>query len=257
MVRPGRSGCDPLPGALAVASGVSGAPAALCSELPEAVKRLWSGNIAPVDLPQSSIGPGIGVFSRYAKVVEADGSSIRVSDALALINEVLDEVLHGEESEFDAETRFALAWYTEHGFEQGLFGDADSIARAKNTSVEGVIRAGVGESSGGRFRLFGRSELDADWDPASDLRLTVWEALQHLAARLEQSESQAAELLALLGGVGDRARQLAYLLHKIASDRKLTDEAFAYNNLIAVWPTLGMISAHRGVQQEFGHSGGG
>ncbi len=215
--------------------------AALREELPDAIKVMQSGNIAPVDLPQSTIGPGIGVFSRYSKVVEADGSSMPVSDALAVINEVLDDVLHGEESELDSDTRFALAWYEQHGFESGPFGDADSIARAKNTAVEGVAEADIGESPGGKFRLFGRSELNENWDPASDTRPTVWEALQHLVARLERSESQAAELLRglrRLGDVGDRARQLAYLLHKIASDKRWADEALAYNNLISTWPVL-------------------
>ncbi len=229
--------CRPRPSSAAPASR-SEFIADLHDELPPAIKLLQSGNIAPVDLPQSTIGPGIKVFSRYSKVVEADGSTMRVSDALAIINQVLDDVLYGEESELDAETRFALAWYAQHGFEAGPFGDADSIARAKGTAVDGVVRAGVGESSGGKFRLYHRGELDENWDPASDPRLVAWEALQHLAARLERSESLAAELLKQLASVGDSARQLAYLMHKIASDKELTEEALIYNNLISAWPTL-------------------
>ncbi len=236
--------------------------AALRSELPQAIRLMQteyiasadlsqsqpqmdeaevpeeSSIIAPVDLPQSTIGPGIKVFSRYAKVVEADGSSMPVSDALAIINEVLDDVLYGEESELDAETRFATAWYAQHGFETGPFGEADSIARAKGTAVDGVVKAGVGESSGGKFRLYRRGELDESWDPADDSRLVAWEALQHLAARLERSESEAAGLLARLGGVGDSARQLSYLLHKIASDKRWAEEALVYNGLISAWPML-------------------
>ncbi len=212
--------------------------AALRSELPQAIKLLQSGYIAPVDLPQSTIGPGIRVFSSYAKVVEANGSSMPVSDALTIINQVLDDVLYGEESELDAETRFALAWYAQYGFKPGPFGDADSVARAKNTAVEGVVRAGVGETSGGKFRLFHRGELDENWDPTSDPRLVAWEALQHLATRLERQESLAAGLLARLGDVGDRARQLAYLLHKIASDNEWAEEALVYNGLISAWPML-------------------
>ncbi len=212
--------------------------AALNSEIPQAIKLLQSGNIAPVDLPQSTIGPGIKVYSRYAKVVEADGSSMPVSDALTIINEVLDDVLHGEDSELDAETRFALSWYAQHGFEPGPFGDADSIARAKNTTVDGVVRAGVGEASGGKFRLYRRCELDPGWDPADDPRLVAWESLQHLAARLDRSESMAARLLAHLGGAADSVRQLAYLLHKIASDKEWAEEALVYNGLISAWPIL-------------------
>ena len=212
--------------------------AALREELPDAIKVLQSGNIAPVDLPQSTIGPGIRVFSRYARVVEANGQPMPVSDALTIINKVLDEVLYGEESELDAETRFALAWYAQHGFEAAPFGDAESIAKAKNTAVEGVVQAGIGEAAVGKFRLYARSELDPDWDPTTDVRLTAWEALQHLAARLEVSESQAAELLASLSETGGRARQLAYLLYKIANDNGWSEEASIYNGLISVWPVL-------------------
>ncbi len=217
--------------------------AALRCELPSAIKLMQSCNIAPVDLPQSIIGQGIKVFSRYAKVLEEDGSSMSVSDALAIIDEVLNDFHNGEESEFDAESRFALAWYAQHGFEPGPLGDADSIALAKNTAVDVVVRAGVGESSGGEFRLLRRSELDVSWDLAGGPRLTAWTALQHLVARMERSKSMAASLLARLGEVGDRARQdsvrqLAYLLTKISIEKLRTEEARVCNNLILAWPAL-------------------
>ncbi|MDE0161639.1 MAG: DUF1156 domain-containing protein [Acidimicrobiaceae bacterium] len=212
--------------------------AALRQELPEAVRVLQSGNIAPVDMAQSTIGPGIKVFSRYARVVEADGSSMPVSAALAIINDVLGEVLDGEEAELDADTRFALTWFAEHGYSPGPSGDADSVARAKNTSLAGIETAGIGEARAGKFRLYERSELASDWSPLHDDRLTVWEATQHLAAALERSESEAAELLHALGGHGDRARQLAYLLYQEANDRGWASEAGAYNGLIAAWPSL-------------------
>ena len=157
---------------------------------------LQSGNIAPVDMAQSTIGPGIKVFSRYARVVEADGSSMPVSAALAIINDVLGEVLDGEEAELDTDTRFALTWFTQHGYSPGPSGDADSVARAKNTSLAGIEASGIGEARAGKFRLYERSELDPGWSPAHDDRLTVWEATQHLAAALERSESEAAELTA-------------------------------------------------------------
>ncbi len=212
--------------------------AALRQELPEAVRVLQSGNIAPVDMAQSAIGPGIKVFSRYARVVEADGSSMPVSAALAIINDVLGEVLDGEEAELDADTRFALTWFSQYGYDPGLSGDADSVARAKNTSLAGIEEAGIGEARAGEFRLYERGELDPDWSPVQDVRLTVWEATQHLAAALERSESEAAELLHALGGYGDRARQLAYLLYQKANDRGWVAEAGAYNGLITVWPNL-------------------
>ncbi len=212
--------------------------AALRAELPEAVRLLQSGNIAPVDIPQSTIGPGIGVFSRYAKVVESDGSTMRVSTALGLINEVLGEILDGEESEMDADSRFALAWYAQFGYEAGSSGDADSVARAKNTSTTGVTTAGLGDTHGGKFRLYRRDELDPAWSPTGDDRLTVWEATQHLIAALERSETEAGALLRSLGGFGERARALAYLLYKIATDRGWAAEAASYNGLITAWPVL-------------------
>ena len=217
---------------------------ALRAELPEAVQLLQSGNIAPVDLPQSTIGPGIKVFSRYGKVVEADGSPMSVSAALSIINDVLAEVIDGEEAELDADTRFAVTWYTQRGYNPGPSGDADSQARAKNTSITGVQQAGIGEARGGSFRLFERSELDSAWSPVGDTRLTVWEATQHLVAALDRSESEAASLLQLLGGYGDRARALAYVLFQKATDRGFAEEAGAYNGLITAWPALLSFQAH-------------
>ena len=212
--------------------------AALRRELPEAVRLLQSGNIAPVDMAQSAIGPGIKVFSRYARVVEADGSSMPVSAALAIINEVLGEVLDGEEAELDADTRFALTWFSQHGYSPGPAGDADSVARAKNTSLAGIEASGIGEARAGKFRLYERHELAPDWSPIEDTRRTVWEATQYLAAALERSETEAAELMNILGGYSDRARQLAYLLYQKANDRGWASEAGAYNGLITVWPNL-------------------
>ncbi|WP_419926872.1 DUF1156 domain-containing protein [Candidatus Poriferisocius sp.] len=212
--------------------------AALRAELPDAVRILQSGNIAPVDMAQSTIEPGIKVFSRYAKVVEADGSSMPVSAALAIINDVLGEVLDGEEAELDSDTRFALTWFSEFGYNSGPAGDADSVANAKNTSLAGIEEAGIGEARAGKFRLYERSELSPGYSPIDDLRRTVWESVQHLIAALERSESEAAELLHTLGGYGERARQLAYLLYQKANDKGWATEAGAYNTLITAWPSL-------------------
>ena len=212
--------------------------AALRAELPDAVRILQSGNIAPVDMAQSTIGPGIKVFSRYAKVVEADGTAMRVSAALSIINDVLGEVLDGEEAELDRDTRFALTWFAEHQYEPASSGDAESVAKAKNTSLEGLADSGIGEARAGKFRLYRRGELAQRWSPADDDRFTVWEALQYLVAALERSESEAADLLHTLGGNGDRARQLAYLLYQKANDNGWAAEANAYNSLITAWPNL-------------------
>lgn len=214
--------------------------ATLRAELPDAVRKLQSGNIAPVDIPQSTIGPGIGVFSRYSKVVESNGSTMKVSAALSIINDVLGEVLDGEEAEMDRDSRFALSWYSQYGYEPAASGEAINLAQAKNTSLSGIEESGIGEarSGTGKFRLFRRDELLEGWSPVDDDRRTVWESTQYLIAALERSESEAAELLHQLGGYGESARQLAYLLFKKATDKKWTDEASAYNGLIAAWPAL-------------------
>lgn len=212
---------------------------ALRGEMAEAIRILQDENIAPVDLAQSAIGPGIGIFSRYSKVIEADGKSMTVRTALALINEVLAEVLSGEESEFDADTRFAVTWFEQFGHNPGSFGDADTLAKAKNTTVNGVVESGVAISKDGKLRLLDRSEMSASWDPANDKRLTVWETTQYLIRALEESESKAAELIAILGsGVSERARQLAYLLYGICDRKKWASEGSSYNMLVTAWPEI-------------------
>lgn len=216
----------------------------LRSEMGPAVKLLQVENIAPVDLAQSAIGPGIAIFSRFAKVVEADGSSMTVRAALGLINEVLAEILSGEESEFDADTRFALTWFEQFGHNPGSFGDADLLARAKDTTVAGVADAGIVVSRDGKVRLVERAELPKEWDPVRDDRLTVWETTQHLIRMIESSESEAAELLAKIGyGLGERARQLAYLLYGVCDRKKWADEAGAYNMLVTAWPEISRLAS--------------
>ncbi len=212
--------------------------AALRNNLPGAVRTMQQGSIAPVDMAQSTIGPGMKVFSRYSKVVEADGSAMSVSTALAIINDVLGGIIDGAEAELDAPTRFALTWYSQYGYKPAPSGDADILARAKGTSLEGIEEAGIGEARAGQTRLYKRPELAEGWSPTDDSRLTVWEATQYLVRALEESQTEAAELLQRLGGYGDRARQLAYLLFTKASDNGWAAEAGAYNELIAAWPSL-------------------
>ncbi|HQU45725.1 MAG TPA: hypothetical protein PK867_23125 [Pirellulales bacterium] len=189
---------------------------ALRAELPEALRNLQRGNIAPVDLAQAAIGPGMAVFTRYAKVVEADGSAMSVRTALGIINQALDEVLAEQEGDFDPDTRWALAWFAEFGMNEGPFGIAETLSKAKNTAVAGLVEAGVVKARGGKVKLVGRDGLPDDWDPAADGRLTVWETTQHLIRALEtQGESGAAALLARLGGIGETARELAYRLYTL------------------------------------------
>ena len=212
---------------------------ALREELPASLKQLQHGNIAPVDLAQAAIGPGMSVFSRYAKVLEADGQRMSVRAALGLINQVLDEILTEQEGDFDPDTRFAVTWFEQRGVDEGPFGEADVLARAKNTSVEGLERAGLLASRAGKVRLLRRDELEHSWDPAVDARLTVWETAQHLIKRLdEDGEDAAAELLRRVGGLGEAARELAYRLYTTCERKGWTQEALAYNSLVVVWPEI-------------------
>jgi putative DNA methylase len=219
-------------------------------DLPGALKDLQHGNIAPVDMAQAAIGPGMAVFTRYTKVVESDGSSMTVRTALGIINQVLDEVLAEQEGDFDADTRWALAWFDQHGMEAGAFGVAETLSKAKNTAVNALVEAGVVTSKGGKVRLVNREELPESWDPATDKRLTVWEITQHLIRTLQtEGESQAAALLNKLGGLGETARELAYRLYSICERNKWADEALAYNSLVIAWPELSkLVLANRNRQ---------
>jgi putative DNA methylase len=217
---------------------------ALRVELPDALLRLQHGNIAPVDLAQASIGPGMAVFSRYTKVVEADGGTMRVRSALTLINQALDEILTAQEGDFDAETRWALAWFEEQGLETGPFGKAETLSKAKNTAVNALVQAGILEATGNKVRLLARDELSETWDPMTDKRLTVWEVTQHLIqVLLSSGEEQTAGLLRRVGGLGETARELAYRLYVLCDRKKWTSEALAYNALVVAWPEIVRLAA--------------
>ncbi len=212
---------------------------ALRNELPEALAELQAENIAPVDLAQSSIGPGMAVFSRYSRVVELDGSTMRVRDALAEINRALDAVLEEQDADLDADTRWALAWYAQHGHNNGPAGDADTLCKAKNTSIAGLVEAGILWQQGNECRLLTVDELDEDWDPATDRRLTVWETTLHLRRKLMSDGEQAASALLAQGGVIDDApRDLAYRLFHICERQGWQPEAVAYNALVTSWPEI-------------------
>ena len=211
----------------------------LRSQFPEDLKHLQHSNIAPVDLAQASIGPGMRIFTEYREVLNADGSAMTVREALALINATLDEVLAEQEGDFDPDTRWALTWFEQHGFEEGGFGDADTLSKAKGTSVEGVVQAGLAEARRGDVRLLRASELDEDWDPATDRRPTVWEMAHHLIRLLEsEGESAAAELAAALGSQAETARDLAYRLYVVSDRMKRPADARQYNALVQSWPEI-------------------
>lgn len=219
--------------------------ATLKRELPGALRNLQKGNIAPVDLAQAAIGPGMAVFSRYARVLETNGSPMSVRTALALINQMLDEVLAEQEGEFDADTRWALAWFDQFGFAEGPYGQAETLSTAKNTSVSGMVEAGILAAKGGKVRLLKKDELPGDWDPATDKRLTIWETTHHLIRRLDQGESGAAELIQKLGPIAETARDLAYRLYTICERRKWAQEAIAYNSMVLSWGDMQRLAEER------------
>jgi putative DNA methylase len=213
--------------------------AALKAELPLALAHLQRGNIAPVDLAQAAIGPGMAVYTRFSKVLDAAGSPLSVREALSLINQILDEALAEQEGDFDADSRWAVAWFEQSGFTEGEYGVAETLSKAKNTSVAGMVDAGIIASSKGKVHLLRPDELPADWDPTTDPRLTAWEMVHHLIRSFEAGgEAAAALLVAKLGAKAEVARELAYRLYTVCERKKRTQEAFSYNGLVQSWPEI-------------------
>lgn len=216
---------------------------ALHDELPAALRNLQQGAIAPVDLPQAAIGPGMAVFSRYARVREDDGSPMTVRSALARINEILDQVLAEQEGDFDAPTRFAIAWYRQHGYATGTFGDADNIARARNTAVETLDRAGILSSIAGKVTLLTPDDLPEEYDVLSDDQVSAWEVLHHLIVFAQRDGIAAAG--AFLSDARERPeidvdliKELAFLLFSIAERNGWTKDAIAFNGIATAWPEI-------------------
>jgi putative DNA methylase len=213
--------------------------AVLKAELPEALKHLQRSNIAPVDLAQAAIGPGMSVYTRYARVLDAEGKPVSVRQALALINQTLDEALAEQEGDFDADSRWASAWFEQMGFAEGEYGVAETLSKAKNTSIAGMVEAGIVTSKGGKVRLLRPDELPTDWDPGTDLRLTAWESVHQLVRALESGgENAAAGLVAKIGSKADISRELAYRLYTVCDRKKRAQEALSYNGLVQSWPEI-------------------
>ena len=215
---------------------------ALKSELPNALRQMQQGSVAPVDLAQAAIGPGMAVFTRYARVLDASGEPVTVREALSLINQTLDEVLAEQEGYFDAETRWALAWFEQSGFDEGAYGVAETLSTAKNTSVAGMVETGILDAAAGKVRLLRPSELPDHWDPEKDQRLTAWESVHHLVRVLDQGEEAAAELMAALGSNVEAARELAYRLYRICEQKNRAQEALGYNALVQSWPEMARLT---------------
>lgn len=232
--------------------------AALHRELPVALRHLQAGNIAPVDLAQAAIGPGMAIFTRYAKVLDAQGEPMSVHDALIEINNTLDTAQAEQEGDFDADTRWAVTWFEQNGFEKGEYGVAEVLATARNTSISGLVEAGIVDSERGKVRLLKPNELSVDWDPTTDTRLTNWEMVHHSIRALEsEGELAAAKIVGRLGTKGEVARELCYRLYTLCERKKRAAEALSYNGLVQSWPEIIRLSKERAtdattpVQQEF------
>ncbi|MDP2654355.1 MAG: DUF1156 domain-containing protein [Candidatus Omnitrophota bacterium] len=209
----------------------------LNASLPEALIDMTRGEknspVAPVDLSQSIIGPGMAIFSQYSAVIEADGKLMSVKTALQLINRFLAE------EDFDHDTQFCLHWFETFGWSENKFGEADVLARAKGTTVEGVRESGVIEAKAGKVRLLKFSEYPGDWNPATDKRIPVWETLHHLIRALRSDgESAAGFLLSRMITKSEATRQLAYRLYTLCERKGWADDARAYNELITSWEAI-------------------
>jgi putative DNA methylase len=223
--------------------------------MPEALETMIGGEtgqtpIAPVDLAQAAIGPGMAIYSGYESVLNQDGSKMSVHDALVLINRTITDFLTPDSGNFDADTQFCASWFDQYAWSEGPFGEADTLTRAKGTSVEGVREAGVIKSGAGKVRLLKWGEYETEWDPTADKRTPVWEACHQMIRRLQRhGESAAGELLAKMPEKGEPIRQLAYHLYTLCERKKWAEEARAYNELIGSWSAI-VEASH-----EIGHTG--
>lgn len=229
------------------------------AELPDALRKLQQGGIAPVDLPQAAIGPGMAVFSRYRAVIENDGSKMSVRSALARINEILDQVLSEQEGDFDPTSRFAIQWYRHHGYGVGKFGDADSLARARNTTVDLMDRVGILTSRAGNVQLIKPADLAWDYDVKADLQTSNWEALHHLIKTLERDGiTPAGDFLSAALSRPDRAvdadlmKELGHLLFRVAEGSGWTKDALSFNNLVTSWPDVIDVAREDSRRRDYG-----
>lgn len=212
---------------------------ALKADLPKHLAQLQRANIAPVDLAQAAIGPGMAIFSRYSSVLDVEGAPLSVGDALVLINSILDEILAVQASELDSESLWCLTWFEQYGFGDGEFGVAETLSKAKNTNIQRMAEAGLLASGRGKVRLLKVSDLDRNWDPSSGGSWTAWRITHQLILALDSAgEPAAAELLARIGYSAEVAKDLSYRLYSICERKKSTAEGYAYNSLVRSWPEI-------------------
>jgi putative DNA methylase len=221
-------------------------------ELSRALKKMQHEGIAPVDLAQASIGPGMKVFSQYSKVVESDGTALRVRTALQLINQVLDEVLAEQEGEFDLQTRWAVSWFEQCAMEEGQYGIAETLSKARNISLHGLEEAGILLAKGGKVRLLKREEYGDSWGGRVGAHLTAWEVTQRIINALinGRGEQEAGAILRKAGNLGETARDLAYRLYTICERKGWSAEALPYNSLVIVWPRLSVYARQEIVEAQ-------
>ena len=212
---------------------------ALHKELPTALKTLQQGNIAPVDLAQAAIGPGMAIFSRYSKIMEADGKQMTIRVALGLINQILDEALAEQDAEYDADTRWALAWFEQFGMNQAPYGEAETLSKAKNISVAALAESGILHSKAGRVSLLKAEEFSATQDPSKDHRISDWKMMQQLIRALKiEGEQAASRILSIMRSRGERIRALAYRLYNLCDRKGWSSEALSFNMLVASWSEI-------------------
>jgi putative DNA methylase len=211
--------------------------------LPNSLRELQQGNVAPVDMAQAAIGPGMSVYSQYQKVVEVDGSEMSVRTALALINQVLDEVLSEQEGEFDPETRFCIKWFAQYGWNEATSGEADTLSRAVNTSLVALERGGIFKATGGKARLLEAKDMSKDWNPAEDKAISIWEVVVRVATALQtEGADVAAKWIKLASSKTDieSVKELSYLLFSLSEKKGWTDTAIMFNALGTSWSDISL-----------------
>jgi putative DNA methylase len=209
--------------------------------MPTALAEIRHAGVGPTDIQQAAIGPGIGIFTRHASVLNTDGTPMLVKDALKLINQVREEITSHGDAEYDSETRFALDWFAAKGFEKGRSGEAINMTNAVDVSLDGMNAAGFFDASGGSARLLTRDELPDEWEPSADSSGTVWEACQYLIKRLTSEDGgidAAAALYNRLGALAEPAHALARRLYDICEQKQWASEGRVYNQLHQEWAAI-------------------
>ena len=223
----------------------------LKKELPNSLLHMQSGNIAPVDLAQAAIGPGMSIFTRFNKVIDSEGAPLTIRAALSLINQVLDESLAHQEGDFDNETKWALTWYEQNSFDESDYGVAEQLSKAKNTTVDKLSDAGILSAKSGKVKLLRPAEYNKDWDGSKENEFSAWKTLHQLIRLLESGgDSAAASSVRIIGSKAEQARELAYRLFSLSEKKKRPTEAMSYNGIVQSWSEIIRLSQERNSEVE-------